>query len=320
VALEPQPQPHGQLTDTKRPSCPHAPWTPGVSRIPNRRRLRIPHRLRMQESAGLDRPAHSECGLIYSLRLYLSARPRLAGAAGVCAPGFHGPTDTATHLDRAESLERWLGGTRDAVRKKIAFTTSSGKLTIVGRSARLGIAVFRPVSAINRTTHFYSTSLCCGAQRAHLHTLFPAITGVRSKRPPGSGSPRGSQGAAMTAIHTILHRNTPQQPQTTARHPQRAFTFPQHKIIIVRQAAARFWTRPVLIGQAALVPTCDTTVDSANRRGSRCPPPGPPPPRPSDVDVLQLFRGRLISPFGKKGSTTGKLRLPLHAAPGPVRV
>jgi hypothetical protein len=89
VALEPQPQPHGQLPNTERPGYPHAPSTPTA---PHTSRIE-----RMQECAGLDLGRHT----------------RNVGSSTACVPRLHDPTVAARRPNRAGSLERWLGGTRD---------------------------------------------------------------------------------------------------------------------------------------------------------------------------------------------------------------
>jgi hypothetical protein len=149
----------------------------------------------------------------------------------------------------------------------------------------------QPVAAINRTAHFFIQLLSGAEHREPIYTLlFPAISGL-DLDDSRVWVPEGEAKASPWPQYTryLLHHNKLKQRQ--------------HKIIIVRQAAARFWTPAVPIGQAALAPTCDTTRRWSPPMGGAhdVHPPGAPPPRLSDVDVLQLFRGRLISPFGKKG-------------------
>jgi hypothetical protein len=192
----------------------------------------------------------------------------------------------------------------------MSSATSSDKSALAGRPARPELmisGVSRPASAIHRTALFYSTSLCCGAQRAHLHTLFSALSRVRSKRRAGSGSrsPRGSETAAIPSIHTIPHDTTPQQPQKRQHDTRSAHSFfPQHEIIIVRQAAAGSGLRRWPIGQRALAPNL--------RRGgfrqwagfTMSHPPGPLPPSAKGGLTSTCFNSlacRLISPFGKRG-------------------
>jgi hypothetical protein len=115
VALEPQPrQHHGQLPNTERPSGPHAPSIPGASRIPDCRRLRIPHGLRGCRNPRDWIGRHTRNVGSSTACVWTPARPRLATPQVFPSPdSTDGPNFTARHLDRAGSLEL-LGGTRDA--------------------------------------------------------------------------------------------------------------------------------------------------------------------------------------------------------------
>jgi hypothetical protein len=98
----------------------------------------------------------------------------------------------------------------DPARKRIAFTTSSGKLSIVGRSGRPGFSVSgspdRSPPSTGQHTSIQLLSVAEHREPIYTHSYFrPSPGSIR--RPPGSEFPRGSESAGMTAIHTILHLN-----------------------------------------------------------------------------------------------------------------
>lgn len=121
----------------------------GLDRGPDRRIFRIP------------RPGHA-----------LRTRQLFA------ALEFTDPAVTVTHLGWAGSRAVTRRYTRRSSQKH-RFRDELRQVHGRGATGSSGvddIGVTRPASAINRTALFYSTSLCCGAQRAHLHILFSAIS------------------------------------------------------------------------------------------------------------------------------------------------
>jgi hypothetical protein len=224
----------------------------GLDRGPDRRIFRIP------------RPGHA----LRTLQLFAALE-------------FTDPAVTVTHLGWAGSRAVTRRYTRRSS-QNIASATSSDKSTVVGRPARPELTISaspdRPPPSTGR--HFFIRLLSVAEHREPIYTYYfrRSPAGVRSKRRAGSGSPRGSETAAILSIHTIPtpHHNNLENDNTT---PAARIPLPAAQNHHCASGRCRFWTPPISHWAAHASPKPATRWFPPMGGVHDVPPPCPPLPR-----------------------------------------